>query len=652
VLAAASAWGWDPALLDADGLAAWVAGELFPARARSLPAPRVGEGEVRDAVGTLGTLESIGPEGFRSRARGDDTHHRVVSLLWPPPAVAAGLLNDLPLLRPRITVSLTASALPPGRALLQLKARALIEARSTHRFNQTEMQARSEALQEVEHRVFADGERIFEMRLQVHVMEADAARADEAASLVCKALERHEIEGAVERDIGGALLLRGCLPFCAFPHAEATFHRRRRLLSRDCSDLHPAGGSWTGTPAGGAPAPAVFYANPAGEPLHLDPTRAEKNPHALIVGQSGAGKSFFVHDYLLHLWRSPRVRLFLLSIKPDYRKLALLLGRYVEITLDSDDSLNPFGGRPSLENQGRWVAALRLMLTDGEGSPPPGREADIALQEASMAAALRNWDAGADAPLRETLLEDICIELERAGGATGRALAHALLPYRRGPYRRLFNRPRTINADDRFVFFNFGSILRQPCAALASFCVFLLVDEVMADPLLRGAPKGLVADEAWALVRDPQAAAILERSLKAYRSLGGFALPIVQDPRDLDTPAGRVMLVNTATKVLLPLDAAGQADLGRFLHLNERETDIVRHLRLVKRRYSEFFVCIDGMRSAKGLLVPDPLRYAVSTTDPADEERIERFHRECGDMAGALDRFAREFPYGIPAHAA
>ena len=112
------------------------------------------------------------------------------------------------------------------------------------------------------------------------------------------------------------------------------------------------------------------------------------------------------------------------------------------------------------------------------------------------------------------------------------------------------------------------------------------------------------------------------------------------------------MLVNTATKVILPMDRAGQADLGRYVRLNERELDIVRNLRLVKRRYSEFFVSIDGMKSAKGLLIPDPLRYAIATTDPVDEEHIEHLYAQTGDMFAAVHRFAREAPYGLrqPGH--
>ena len=44
---------------------------------------------------------------------------------------------------------------------------------------------------------------------------------------------------------------------------------------------------------------------------------------------------------------------------------------------------------------------------------------------------------------------------------------------------------------------------------------------------------------------------------------------------------------------------------------------------------------------------PDPLRYAISTTDPVDEARIDRLLEQEGDMLSALRRFAREFPYGM-----
>ena len=649
--------GWEAQALGGPELIDWVVRILFPQRPCGsltqgcVSLPVAGHHEIRQAIAAAGQIGQIVPEGFVSMSQGKPCHHRIVSMMWQPRSICAGLLNPMGMQRPNLVLVAGVGVRSANAALLQLKARALLNARSTHRFNATEMEARAQALHEVEHRLFAEGERLLDIRWHVHIQEPDADTADAAAESACKFLQSLDIEACVERDIGTALVFRGGLPFTSQPLAESRLRRRRRMLSRDAADLHPAGGSWTGVPAAesntvGPSSPIVMYANPLGEPLFIDPTKAEKNPHALVIGQSGSGKSFFVHDYLLHLWRMPDVRLFLISIKADYRKLALLLGRYVDITLDADVCLNPFSGRPSRENQARWFAALGLMLsTDATGSL--SREAEVLLQSACLAAAQKNWDASSDRAIRETTLEHVCLELERQPGQLGRQLCQHLHPYRRGPFSRLFNGERGIRSTDRFVFFNLGNILRQACAALASFCVFNLIDEVINDPSLRGVPKGLIADEVWALVRNPQAAAILERALKAYRSLGAFAMPIVQDPQDLDTPGGRVMLVNTATKIVLPLDAAGIHDIRKYLRLNDREFEIVRNLRLVKRRYSEFFVSLDGQRSAKGLLIPDPLRYAVSTTDPQDEARIEQMYQRHGDMFEALKAFSQASPYGL-----
>jgi hypothetical protein len=647
-----AAQGIQATAVGADRLANWVADLLFPWRRFDHSPVSTGLHSVREAVASLGQIDPVELRGFRTLSAGEQAHHRVVSMLWHPRAVRAGMLNTLALLRPTLCVSLSARVLPLASSTLQLKAQSLLNARSGTRFNEVETQARALALSNVEERLFSEGERLVEGRLQVHLIEASAEEAEEAARNVCSYLREQDVEATMEEDIGSSLILRGCLPFAVYEATERKFRRRRRFLSRDFADMHPAGGCWKGIPPSPeqiAPltAPIVMYSNPVGEALFLDPSKAESNPHALVVGQSGSGKSFFVHDYLLHLWRIPDVRLFLISIKPDYRKLALLLGRYIELTLDAAESLNPFAGAPTLENQARWVATLALMITDGRSGHYLAREQEIALQEASLAASVLNWDAELSRPIRETVLEDVCLELERSGGGLGRDLAFQLLPYRRGPFRRLFNGKRTVGLADRFIFFNLSNILRQPCSAAASFCVFSLIDQVMFDPSLRGVPKGLVADEVWALVQDPFAAAILERSLKAYRSLGGFALPIVQDPRDLDTPAGRVILVNTATKVILPMDRSGQDEISRFVRLNERQLQLVRSLRLVKRRYSEFFVSVEGVHSAKGLVIPDPLRYAISTTDPGDEVELERLYRQTGNMLETVQHFAREMPYGL-----
>jgi hypothetical protein len=56
---------------------------------------------------------------------------------------------------------------------------------------------------------------------------------------------------------------------------------------------------------------------------------------------------------------------------------------------------------------------------------------------------------------------------------------------------------------------------------------------------------------------------------------------------------------------------------------------------------------MDGLRSAKGLLIPDAMRYAVSTTDPRDEAQIFSLEAELGSMEAALTHFARHHAFGM-----
>jgi len=85
----------------------------------------------------------------------------------------------------------------------------------------------------------------------------------------------------------------------------------------------------------------------------------------------------------------------------------------------------------------------------------------------------------------------------------------------------------------------------------------------MHDPTLRAVPKGLIADEVWALVQDHSLAAIPGAFTEGIPQLGGFAPAIVQDPaRSRHAGPVRVILVNTATKVVLPRTGRVQDEIA------------------------------------------------------------------------------------------
>jgi hypothetical protein len=174
--------GWVATAMDDAGLIDWVTGSLFPQRpdsddldlTRESSRPSRGFHEVRDLIASQGRITDISGAGFVSVSQQCARHHRVVSMMWQPRAVCAGLLNSLSLQRPNLVIAAGMGVRSSSATLIQLKARALLNARSTHRFNATEMQARAEALEEVERRLFAEGERLLDCRLHVHIQEPDA----------------------------------------------------------------------------------------------------------------------------------------------------------------------------------------------------------------------------------------------------------------------------------------------------------------------------------------------------------------------------------------------------------------------------------------------------------------------------------------------
>lgn len=366
-----------------------------------------------------------------------------------------------------------------------------------------------------------------------------------------------------------------------------------------------------------------------------------------MVGGSGSGKSFMVHDLLMQLLRLPRIWVCLISTKPDYERLARLLGKYIEIALDGAYSINPFAGAPTHDNLNAWLTVLVNMLTESDPRIVIDKEAQGLLSSCMMTAAQLNWDARRNRPIRETLLDHVIERLARA--ELGRALADRLQPYHSGPFAQLFNRPVSLEAADRFVFFNLSKVASYPCASVVSLCVFNFVNSRMYDPALRDKLKVLGLDEGWAMMKDEGSAALAQMGFRAYRSLGGLAFAVSQMMSDFDTPLGQAILANTATKLVLPQQEVAIAALPRYLALSAKELALVRSLQLKKRRFSEFFLKMEGRPSTVGRVVPDPLRYATATTDPADTVRYNRLREQCaGDEMATVQRFAQDYPYGIP----
>jgi hypothetical protein len=75
--------------------------------------------------------------------------------------------------------------------------------------------------------------------------------------------------------------------------------------------------------------------------------------------------------------------------------------------------------------------------------------------------------------------------------------------------------------------------------------------------------------------------------------------------------------------------------MEKLLDLSPDEKAILARIRTVKGKFSEMLVQSTETRGI-ARLVPDPLSYWISTTDPKDNLKLEALRRKHGDLRAAL----------------
>jgi hypothetical protein len=625
--------------LEANAFVRFVGGLLFPQNTRAANVRVVDDDSIADAVSSLGEVTHLDGAKMITASNGEQVFHQAISMMWQPQAPYPGMFAPLVNNECDITFMLSFRANDQAKAMAGVKLSAHLTQKMTVGFNSVEMGEKAAALEQVQLRM-ARGESKGAVRMVVWVRGSSERNVSDRCSTVHARIEKL-LHADVETTIGSSVLLNS-LPMAHTMVEERAMSRTRAMMSEDAATMAPLSGYWEGTNPRDS---LALYCTKWCTPLFLDPRVCDTNPHLLIVGGSGSGKTFWVQDFLMQLLTLPRLRVFLISIKPDYERLARLFGRYIQIDLDGDHAINPFAGEPTHDSINNWVTVVQKMLTDTDARMMVSKEELGLIGQRIMEAAELNWDRQGNKAIRETILSDIVLRLEL--DSPGREIAKRLLPYHKGQFARLLNRPNTLHIDDRFVFWNLSRVVDYSCIGVVSLCVFNHVNGQMYDPTLLGDLKIVGLDEGWATMSDESSAGLVNKAFRAYRSLNGLAFIISQLMSDFDTPLGQAILGNTATKVVLRQAETALAALPKYLALSAKEMGLIRGLDIRKRFFSEFFVSTEGRPSTVGRVIPAPLRYAVATTDADDSARFAQLAQQHGDdYVAAIREFAARYPYG------
>jgi type IV secretory pathway VirB4 component len=356
------------------------------------------------------------------------------------------------------------------------------------------------------------------------------------------------------------------------------------------------------------------------------------NHNAVVLGRSGAGKSYLVKLELLRsLYRGVEVHV--VDPEDEYARLAAAVGGTVLRPGADGVRVNPFdlpvhthpGGRrtapkDALVRRSLFAHTLLAVLL-GEPLNPPAR----AVLDRAVAAAYRRAGITAD-PRTWTrpapLLADLAAALAATGDPAGTELAARLHPYTAGAFSGLFAGPATARPEGHLVVYSLR-LLPDELKPAGTLLVLDAVWRVVSNPADRR-PRLVVVDEAWQLMRQPAGADFLYRMAKASRKLWAGLTAATQDAADvLASDLGKAVVANAATQILLRQAPQAVGEVARAFGLSDGE----RAFLLAADRGQGLLAA--GNQRVAFQAAASPAEHRLITTDPAE--------LAADDEAGAAD---------------
>ncbi|WP_063776041.1 PrgI family protein [Nocardia vulneris] len=284
------------------------------------------------------------------------------------------------------------------------------------------------------------------------------------------------------------------------------------------------------------------------------------NHNMVVLGRSGAGKSYLVKSELL---RSLLRGIEVIAIDPEdeYRRLAqAVCGTVLQLGAPGV-SLNPFDLEVHTRPDGRRSApsdaltrrklflhtVIRVLL--GEQTPAQRAVLDTALTATYAAAGITEdpttWTR--PAPTLGVLAE----QLHVCGSSVGVALAEALSPFvDGGAFAGLIDGATTTAPEGGFVVFSLRE-LPDELKTLGTLLALDLTWRRVSNPGTRR-PRLVVVDEAWWMLRQEAGGEFLFRAAKSFRKYWAGLTVATQDCADvLGTELGKAIVANAATQILL-----------------------------------------------------------------------------------------------------
>lgn len=401
----------------------------------------------------------------------------------------------------------------------------------------------------------------------------------------------------------------------------------------------------------GAPSGVLYGFNVGSQGLVHHDRFALDNHNSVILGRSGAGKSYLVKLELLRsLYRG--IEIHVIDPEDEYARLAAAVGgTYVHLGAEQV-RLNPMdlpihtrpdgrrtAPRDALIRRSLFLHTVISVLLGSELAATERAALDRAItatyQRVGITSDPRTWTRPAP------LLADLAEVLADTGDPAGVELAARLHPYVTGAFSGLFSGPTSTRPEGHLVVFS----LRDLADELKPIGTLLTLDAVwrqVSNPAIRK-PRLVVVDEAWLLMKEPAGAEFLFRMAKASRKQWAGLTVATQDTADvLGSDLGKAVVANAATQILLRQASQAIDEITRTFDLSMGE----RQFLLSADRGQGLLST--GTQRVAFQSIASPVEHELVTSNPAEiaeysdtASGIENSFVELGadDAAGIADSF-------------
>lgn len=297
-----------------------------------------------------------------------------------------------------------------------------------------------------------------------------------------------------------------------------------------------------------------------------------ENYNSVTFAKSGSGKSYATK---LEILRSLMFDVDVIVLDPEreYERMTETLGgRYFNISLTSENHINPFDLPTPREDESpadvlrshivNLVGLFRLML--GGLTPEEDSVIDRAISETY---ALKDITPEANfAAIEPPLMSDF--ELVLAGLEGGDSLVQRLTKYTKGTWSGFINKPSNLDINKKLVVFS----LRDMEEELKPVAMYIVMHHIWGLVRKELKKRLLVVDEAWYMMKSEDTASFLFSLAKRGRKYYLGISTITQDVEDfLRSPYGLPIITNSSMQFMLKQSPSSIDMVQKTFNLTDEE---------------------------------------------------------------------------------